>query len=33
MYVDSSLCERILDGTNVRLERRENRDNLHGEIG
>jgi hypothetical protein len=29
MYVDSSLCEHILDGTNVRLEQRENKDNLH----
>jgi hypothetical protein len=28
-YVDSSLCERILDGTNVRLEQRGNRDNLY----
>jgi hypothetical protein len=29
MYVDSSLCERILDGTNVRLGQRGNRDNLY----
>ena len=29
MYVDSSLCQRIPDGTNVRLEQRGNRDNLH----
>jgi hypothetical protein len=29
MYVDSSLCERILDVTNVRLEQRGNRDNLY----
>lgn len=29
MYVDSSLCERILDGMNVRLEQRGNRDNLY----
>jgi hypothetical protein len=33
MYVDSSLCERTLDGTNVRLGQRGSRDNLYRQMG